>query len=386
MGTADAVIVGAGIVGASVAYHLTGHGVKKVVLLERESAQGRGSTGKSLGGVRAQFATEVNIRMSMYSIPVFANFKEITGTDSGYKSHGYLFVAAREEHLAHLRANLGRQQALGVANASMQSREEVLARVPLLEGDDILGGSFCPTDGFVDPWSVMNGFTEKALERGARLKRGAAVTGIEVERGSVRAVAVDGERIETRVVVNAAGAWGAKVAALAGASLPVTPSRRILVPTEPFEGVPERCPMTIDMSTGFHFRPEGRGLILAWCDPQETDGEKPLIVPPEFIESILTRAVERVPRFETLEVDPRKAWAGFYEVTPDHHAILGPAPEVEGLYYANGFSGHGVMHSPATGRIVADLIVRGETDLIDWRDLSVTRFAEGRAHDETAVL
>ena len=159
----------------------------------------------------------------------------------------------------------------------------------------------------------------------------------------------------------------------------------MLVPTEPFDGIPEHCPMTIDMSSGFHFRREGLGLLLAWCDPAETPGFK-MSFDPEFIEKVLTRAVNRVPSFEALAVNPKRAWAGLYEVSPDHHAILGPAPEVEGLYYANGFSGHGVMHAPATGKVVADLIVKGSTEIIDWNVLSVRRFAEGREIHETAVL
>jgi sarcosine oxidase subunit beta len=383
--TADVTILGAGIAGASIAWHLTRAGCRDVLLVERESSQGKGSTGKSMGGVRAQFATAPNIRMSLYSIPMFANFEEHTGHPSGYKSHGYLFCATEPRQLDCLRENQRLQHSLGLAQARMVSREEILGFVPLLRSDDILGGSFCPTDGFVDPWSVMTGFTESALAAGARLLRNSEVQAIDVRQGRIAGVRTSREVVSTRVVVNACGAWASGVAALAGASLPVTPCRRMLVPTEAFPGLPERCPMTIDMSSGFHFRPEGRGLLLAWNDPEESPGFK-LSVDPDFVEKILTRAVERVPAFVDLEVDSRKAWAGLYEMSPDHHAILGPAPEVEGLYYANGFSGHGVMHSPATGRILADLILKGGTDLIDAGALSVRRFAEGRAIHESAVL
>lgn len=382
--TADAVIVGAGIAGASIAFHLTQAGAGRVLLLERESSQGKGSTGKSIGGVRAQFASEVNIRMSMYSIPVFAAFEEITGHESGYKPHGYLFCATTDRHLDYLKTNQARQHQLGLHAARMVSPADIAAMAPLLRADDIVGGSFCPTDGFVDPHSVMTGFTLRALDRGAELIRAAEVTGIAVANGRVQGVQTSAGLIATRVVVNACGAWAAQLAALAGATLPVEPLRRMLVPTEPYPGT-EGLPMIVDMSTGFHFRPEGRGLLLAWNDPSETPGFKTAFVP-EFIEKILTHAVDRVPGFIDLEVNPRRAWAGLYEMTPDHHAILGPAPEVEGLYYANGFSGHGVMHSPATGRILADLILTGSTSLIDANVLSVRRFSEGRAIDETAVL
>jgi sarcosine oxidase subunit beta len=383
--TADAVIVGAGIAGSSIAYHLTEAGVRNVVLLERESAAGKGSTGKSMGGVRAQFSTEVNIRMSLYSIPFFAEFEDRTGHPSGYKPHGYLFAATRPDHLLYLQTNQKLQHQLGLAQARMVGPSEIASVFPLLRTDDVLGGAYCPTDGFVDPYSVMNGFAAAAIERGVRLLRDCRVEGIETTSGCVTQVRTSLGPIATRVVVNAAGAWAADVAAMAGAHLPIHPLRRMLVPTEPFPQAPEQLPMIIDMTNGFHFRPEGRGLLLAWNDPDETPGFKQSF-DPAFIEKILTRAVDRVPAFASLEVNPKRAWAGLYEVSPDHHAILGPAPEVEGLYYANGFSGHGVMHSPATGRILADWITRGSTDLIDGAVLAVNRFAEGRAIHETAVL
>ncbi len=383
--SADVVIIGGGIVGSSVAWHLTSAGCRNVLVAERESQQGLGSTGKSMGGVRAQFDTAVNIRMSLYSIPVFAAFEEITGRPSEYKPHGYLFVATTPRHIEYLRRNFERQVALGLKQVRVLTREEVLSRVPQLRAGDVLGGSFCATDGFVDPYSVMRGFMASAAERGARLWRGVEVTGIDVDARGVAGVRTSQGSVATRTVVNAAGPWAAAVAQMAGIHLPIVPLRRMLVPTEPFPGMPERLPMVIDMSTGFHFRPEGRGLLLAWNDPEETPGFKTAF-DPAFIEKILTRAAARVPCFENLEVDPRRAWAGLYAVTPDHHAIIGPAEEVPGLFFANGFSGHGVMHSPATGRITADLILHGASSLLDARDLNLQRFAEGRMLEETAVL
>jgi sarcosine oxidase subunit beta len=371
---ADVVIIGAGIVGASVAFHLTELGVDRVILLEREPAQGKGSTGKSMGGVRAQFATDVNIRMSMYSIPFLARLP-----DSGYRAHGYLFCAASERQLDDLRANVARQRALGL-DVRLVDRDEIARIAPLLRTGDLVGGSFCPTDGFVDPYSVMNAFTQAAVARGTTLVRSAEVTGLR--EGCIETTA---GRFRAPTVVLAAGAWSASVAAMAGAQLPVTPLRRMLVPAEPFAGIPERLPMVVDMSTGFHFRPEARGVLMAWNDPEETPGFKTGF-DPAFVEKILTRAVDRVPAFEALEVNPKRAWAGLYDMSPDHHAILGPAPEAPWLFYACGFSGHGVMHSPATGKIVADLIVKGSTDLIDVGILNVRRFAEGRSIQETVLL
>lgn len=237
----------------------------------------------------------------------------------------------------------------------------------------------------MDPHSVMTGFMSAALRQGAKLWRGVTVTGIERDARGVAGVQTTHGPVATRTVVNAAGPWAAEVARLAEIELPVVPLRRMLVPTEPFPGLPERFPMIIDMTNGFHFRREGLGLLLAWNDPDETPGFKTTFEP-DFIEKILTRAVHRVPAFENLEVNPKRAWAGLYEMTPDHHAVLGPVPELPGFYLANGFSGHGVMHSPATGRILADLILRGATELVDASVLGFARFAAGRLLEETAVL
>jgi len=382
---ADVVIIGGGIVGASIAYHLTEAGCRDVVILERERHQGKGSTGKSMGGVRAQFATEVNIRMSLYSIPFYSAFDEVVGFPAGYRPQGYLFVATSGRHLDYLRTNHARQVALGLKEAELLSAADVIRMIPQLRNDDIVGGSFCPTDGFVDPHSVMTGFTLKAVERGARLLREAEVTGIRMDARGIAGVETSQGLVETRAVVNAAGPWAAGVAAMAGVDLPVEPLRRMLAPTEPFDKIPRTSPMVIDMTTGFHYRPEGLGLLLAWNDPEETPGFK-ASVDPSFVEKILTHAVDRVPCFEELEVNPARVWAGWYEVSPDHHAILGPAPGVPGFYLANGFSGHGVMHSPATGRILADLILSGSTSVVDAGALSLSRFAEGRMLEETAVL
>ena len=383
--SADVVIIGGGIVGASIAYQLTTAGCRSVVILEREAHQGKGSTGKSMGGVRAQFSTPVSIRMSLYSIPFFRDFEQMLGHPSGYRAQGYLFVATNDRHLQYLRDNFERQIALGLETVRLLDAAEIVRMVPQLRSDDIVGGSFCSTDGFVDPYSVMTGFTLRALAQGAELERDVEVTGIQMDATGVAAVKTTRGTVATRTVVNAAGAWSAGVAKLAGLDLPVEPLRRMLVPTEPFDKIAHSAPMTIDMSTGFHFRPEGLGLLLAWNDPEETPGFNTQF-DRAFTEKILTRAVSRVPVLEEVEVNPSRAWAGLYEMTPDHHPILGAAPGIPGFYLANGFSGHGVMHSPATGKIMADLILTGATSLIDAKLLDYARFAEGRLIEETAVL
>jgi sarcosine oxidase subunit beta len=386
MHTADVVIIGGGIVGSSIAWHLTAAGCKNVLVVERESSQGKGSTGKSMGGVRAQFSTGVNIQMSLYSIPFYASFEETLGHPSGYRNQGYLFVATGESHLAYLRANFAGQKALGLETVRMLTTAEIVKMLPQLRADDVVGGSFCSTDGFVDPYSAMTGFMTRAADRSAILWKKTEVTGIARDQNGVCGVETSRGHIATRTVVNAAGAWAAQVAKLAGLELPVEPLRRMLVPSEPFQDFPHSSPMVIDMSTGFHFRPEGRGFLLAWNDPEETPGYK-TDFEPSFIEKILTRAADRVPVFENLAVNPRRAWAGLYEMTPDHHAILGPVPGVPGFFLANGFSGHGVMHAPATGKILSDLILTGKTGVVnDVSVLGFDRFATGTLLHETAVL
>jgi sarcosine oxidase subunit beta len=285
----------------------------------------------------------------------------------------------------YLRTNYALQVKMGLKDVRRMEGEEIRRLFPQLRADDIVGGSFCSSDGFVDPYSAMNGFMASAAENGAALWKNAMVTAISRDADGITSVETTRGSVASRKVVNCAGAWAADVASMVGVNLPVEPLRRMLVPTEPFDEFPHTAPMIVDMSSGFHFRPEARGFLLAWNDPEETPGFK-TDFDPGFVEKILIRAADRVPCFANLPVNPKRAWAGLYEMTPDHHPILGEAPGVPGFFLANGFSGHGVMHAPATGKIVSDLILTGKTDLIDASLLSLTRFAEGRMIHETAVL
>src|SRR5271163_3337728 len=255
MQTADVVIVGGGIVGSSIAYDLVAAGCKNVLVIERESAQGKVSTGKSMGGLRAQFSTPVNIQMSLYSIPFYASFEERLGHPCDYRPQGYLFCATSEKHLVYLRTNYEKQVAMGLKNVRLVAGDEIRSLFPQLRGDDIVGGSFCSTDGFVDPYSAMIGFMTWASDHGATLWKNATVTGITRNQGRFE-IATTRDRVSTRTVVNCAGPWAASIAKMVGIDLPVEPLRRMLVPTEPFDQFPHTAPMIIDMSTGFHFRPE----------------------------------------------------------------------------------------------------------------------------------
>jgi sarcosine oxidase subunit beta len=388
--TADVVIIGGGIVGASVAFHLSERGCTDVLVVEREAAQGLGSTGRATGGVRAQFATAINIRMSRYSIDFFARFEEATGHPCGYEPAGYLFVATNEAHLAYLKRTRERQRAEGLTNVELVGADEIARRVPGLRMDDVTGGSFCQTDGFVAPLKALHGFTARAVERGARVWTETEVTGIEVEGGRVARVATSRGTVATRAVVNASGAWAAQTARLAGVEIPVVPLRRQLVSVRPRAPLPAALPMVIDMSDGFHFRPESRdvatpGALMAWPDDAEPSGFK-TDFDPAFTEKVFRRARERAPFLADASVNASRCRAGLYEVTPDHHAIIEESREVGGLFLANGFSGHGVMHSPATGRLVSELILHGRASLFDVSALGAERFAAGHLPVETSVL
>ncbi|HLJ85382.1 MAG TPA: FAD-binding oxidoreductase [Candidatus Angelobacter sp.] len=386
MQTAEVVIIGGGIVGSSIAYHLTACGCKDVLVVERESFQGKGSTGKSMGGVRAQFSTPANIRMSLYSIPFYESFEEVLGYPCGYRAQGYLFLATQQAHLNYLQTNFKKQVALGLKTVRLVETAEIAAMLPQLRTDDVIGGSYCSTDGFVDPYSAMNGFMARATEQGAQLWKNAEVIAVHKDARGVSGVDTSRGPIGTRTVVNAAGAWASQIAQFADVELPVEPMRRMLVPSEPFDQFPHSSPMVVDMSTGFHFRPEGRGFLMAWNDPAEKPGSYNTNFENAFVEKVLTFAADRVPVFENLAVNPKRAWAGLYEMTPDHHAVLGPVPSLPGFFVANGFSGHGVMHAPATGKVLSDLILRGKTELTEAEGLFYDRFVKGELLHETALL
>jgi sarcosine oxidase subunit beta len=392
MKKAEIVIIGGGVVGASVAHHLTERGARDVLVLESAARQGTGSTGRATGGVRAQFETAINIKMSLYSLDFFKRWE----FDCQYEPRGYLFFATDERRFDYLKRNVETQKSLGVENVSIVDRDAIRKICPILYCEDLAGGSFGQADGFINPLAVMHGFTEKALEQGARLELGCRVVSIETKNGIVRAVETEKERIECENVVLCTGAWAKELAATAGVDLPVEPQKRQIVWAKASRPLPENLPMVIDLGSGFHFRPardftdafvnaDNSEVLFAYPDPDEkasfdTEFDE------SFIEKVYARARHRAPfLFETTPV-LEKCRAGLYENTPDHHAILGGCEAVAGLYFANGFSGHGVMHSPATGRALAEIILDGAATFLDVSCLSFERFARGELLHETAFI
>lgn len=387
MRNSEIVIIGGGVVGASVAYHLTERGAREVLILEREARQGEGSTGKATGGVRAQFETEINIRMSLYSLEFFEKFDELTGVDCGYEPRGYLFVASSEKAFDYLRKNVKKQKSLGVRGVEIVDSRAISEMVEGLNCEDVLGGSFGARDGFINPLGVMEGFTQKALENGAEIEIGAEVLSIETKNGKVWGLETAKGRIKCEKVVICAGAWARNLARTAGIDLPVEPQKRQLVWAKSETDLPENLPMVIDLETGFHFRPAKNTrdeILFAYPDR----GEKPSFdtnFEESFIEKVYAQAARRAPFLCQTKVIREKCRAGLYENTPDHHAILGGC-EIENLYFAVGFSGHGVMHSPATGRALSEIILDGKAGFLDVSCLNLARFADGKLLHETAFI
>ncbi len=398
MKKAEIVIIGSGVVGASVAYHLTMRGARDVLILERESEQGLGSTGKATGGVRAQFETDINIKMSLYSLAFFNDWE----FDCEYEPRGYLFFATTDAQFDYLKRNVEKQRELGVMDVEIVDAETIQKIVPGMNCADITGGSFGKHDGFINPLAVMKGFTEGALRNRAEIEFETVVLAIESANGKVAAVETDQGRIECENVVLCTGAYARELASTAAIDLPVEPQRRQIVWAKSEQPLSVDLPMVIDIGSGFHFRParDWNGVrakntvatvpgsvldvLFAYPDPDE-----PSSLNAEFDESFIAkvyeRAKHRAPFLYQTEVVREKCRAGFYENTPDHHAILGGC-EVSGLYFANGFSGHGVMHSPATGRALSEIILDGKASFLDVSCLELERFAKGELLHEAAFI
>ena len=377
--TASAVIIGGGVVGCSIAYHLAGRGVRDVLVLERETV-GSGTTSKAAGGIRAQFPTETEIRFSLEAIAVFERFEDEFGVDPGYKKIGYLFLVSDPADLRGFETRIALQRRLGV-DVRVIAPDDAKKLVPALRVDDLVAAVWGPNDALAGPAEVTNGFARRARERGARLVEAVRVTTIGRAGDRVTGVGTTDGTVSTPLVINAAGPVAATVARLAGVEVPVQPRRRHIFYTEPFPEIPGPIPLTTDRASGFYFRKELEQILFSPGDVEDigTDFEVPMDW--SRLDEAVDKAVHRVPVLETAKI--AGGWAGLRPLTPDDHAIIGWAPGVEGFFLAVGFGGHGFQHSPATGRHVADWIVDGKPSM----DLSLfdpARFATGRAdaHDK----
>ena len=381
MKPADVVVIGGGVVGLAVAFHLARLGAGRIVVLEREPFLGTGSTGKCAGGVRQQFSTEANVRVSMESVRFLERFEQETGAPLDFHQNGYLFLLNAPDQVAHFQRDIAMQRRLGL-EVRLLLPLEAREIVPQLQVDDVLAASFCPTDGIASPNDMTQGFARGAREGGAEILVETAALGIDMAGDRIRAVRTSRGEIDTRAVVNAAGPHAREVAAWAGVDLPVQPVRRHVFTTRPLPWVSASFPMIVDYGSGVYMHQESGGMLLGLADRTEPYGflEE---VNWDFLPRLIEPAVHRLPALEQAEI--QTGWAGLYEDTPDHNAVLGAVPGVAGFFLANGFSGHGLMHAPAAGRIVADAVL-GAPLAPELEALSFGRFARGEILAEANVI
>jgi len=371
--TASVVIIGGGVVGCSIAYHLARRGARDVLVLERD-AVGAGTTSKAAGGIRGQFPTEAEIRFSLESIRVFERFEDEFGVDPGYRKIGYLFLISDPGDLRGFEERAALQRRLGV-DVRIIAPSDAQALVPALRVDDLIAAVWGPGDGMAGPAEVTSGFARRARELGARILEGVDVAGIELPDRRVRRVVTPSGTVETPVVVNAAGPAAASVGRLAGVEVPVHPRRRHIFFTEPFPEIPGPVPLTTDRASGFYFRKELEQVLLSPGDVEDVGDDFTVAVDRGKIEETVDKAIHRLPIIEKARI--AGGWAGLRPLTPDDHAIIGWAPGVEGFFLAVGFGGHGFQHSPATGRLVSEWLTDGAPSM----NLSLfdpARFAAGR--------
>jgi sarcosine oxidase, subunit beta len=366
--TADIVIIGAGAIGCSIAYHLGLRGAQNVVVLEQEFV-GSGTTSKAAGGIRVQFPTDVEITFSMESLEFFKRFHEEMGVNPHLRQVGYLFLLSSERDIDQYKRQMALQRQYGL-DVRWLTPSEAKAIVPQLRVDDLLAAVYSPQDGYADPHTVVQGYTTKARERGVKILEQTEVTGIRLERDRVVGVDTTSGPIDTRLVVNAAGPWATRVAEMVGVKVPVYPRRRHIFVTDPFSDFVNPSPLVIDRTSGFYCRTEGRSILMSPGDAQEVQGYK-VTIDWGMAEEAARKAVQRVPILERAGI--MSGWAGLRPLTPDEHAIIDYLPGVEGLLCAIGFCGHGFQHSPAAGKVVAEWILDGRPSL-DISALSFARF------------
>lgn len=387
MSGASVAVIGGGVIGASVAYHLARRGRRDVVVLDRARAPGAGSTGRATGGFRAQYATAVNVQLSLLAREKLRSFQAETGVDPGYDECGYLWLAGSAEELAELEQAQRVQHREGLTEAVLLRGHDITAVNPAVATDGVVGAAYCPTDGFIRPLAILEGYLRAASRLGVEVRWGLEVSGFRRRPdGSIASVATSQGTLDVEAVVDAAGAWAAQVASWAGVALPVVPLRRQAATTTPCDLLPASMPMTIWAGDGFHVRArEGRVLLLQ-PTPGVPDAPFDTRVDPDWIDMVERAGHARVPVLRRATIDRAACWAGLYEISPDKHAILGAAPECPNLFFASGSSGHGVMHAPALGQLLAEIMTDGQASSMDAAPLRYGRFAEGATQPTSGVL
>jgi sarcosine oxidase subunit beta len=379
--TAQVIIIGGGVMGASTAYHLARAGVDDVLLLERESHFGQGATGRCAGGVRYQFTTEVNIRLSIASLSMLERFHKETGQECDYRKCGYLFVLTKPEEVEVFKKNMTLQHNLGVETEWL-SGDEVRQRLPCMRFEDALAGTFHDKDGLADPNSVVMGYINRARQLGVQTLTDVEVHGIDMMGERVTGVQTNAGSISCETIINAAGPWAGLVGKLAGLEIPITPIRRQMVTTTPLPELPVDFPFVIDFAQSLYFHREGESLLTGMSNQNQKTGFDQSI-DKEWELSAIEAATKRMPMLEN--AGRIAGWAGLYEVTPDAHPIFGHT-RVKGLWIVAGFSGHGFMHGPIAGKLMSEFIVEGEARTVDVSMLDLERFDENRCILEYNVI
>jgi sarcosine oxidase, subunit beta len=377
---AGVVVVGGGVIGTSIAFHLAEAGVPDVLLVERD-ALASGSTGKAAGGVRAQFSDPLNIQLGARSLKAFAAFGSRPGHEIDFRRVGYLFLLSRPEDVTTFERSIELQHQLGVPSRLLDPAE-ARRLSPAVDTGGLLAAAFSPDDGLATPEAVVQGYAAGARRHGARIETGCELVEVRLAGEEIAAVVTARGVVETPAVICAAGAWSARVGEMVEVELPVTPSRRQVVLTEPVPGLPERFPMTIDMESTFYFHREGPGLLMGMSLEDEPPGfnlERDDAWIPRLAEAVARRAPSLA------DVGVARGWAGLYEVTPDHNALIGEARRPARFLYATGFSGHGFLQGPAVGEVVRDLFF-GHPPPVDVAPLSVDRFNLGRNRHERNIV
>ena len=382
--SAEVVVIGGGVIGLSIAYHLAARGVKDIVVLEKESMVGMGSTGRCAGGFRHQFSAEANIRLSLLSVSKLERFAEEMDQPIDFHQDGYLFLLREPQDVQLFRKNIALQQRFGIPVQLIEPADiaRILPNVQLTV-DDVLAATYCGKDGVSDPAGVTEGYRKNAKRLGVTIRTEQEVTVIDVAHGRVTAVRTKTDSISTRVVVNAAGPHAGAVGKMAGIEVPVVPLRRCIWTTRPFPLAPPRWTLVIDFSSGFYFHRESGGVLFGMANREEPPTFE-LSVDWKFFETVMEVAIHRFPPLADAAI--KNAWAGSYETSPDALPILGKVSELDGFILANGFSGHGFQHAPAVGQLIAEEIVDGRAHTMDIAPFSVERFREGKADVETNVV
>lgn len=381
---AQVVIIGAGVIGASVAYHLALRGCRDLLIVEKEASEVSGSTARSAAGVRHQFSSRINILLSRSSIQRLRSFDTEVGGHAALHQVGYLFLVNDASSWVQYQRNVALQRELDV-RVELLTPAEAGRLVPGIRTDDLVGATFGPDDGYCDPYGIAMGYLRAAQRMGARLLRATAVTGFAISRGAVAGVTTTSGPITCDVVVNAAGPWAGEVAALAGLDVPVRPYRRNIYLTAPFPELPGPIPLTIDVGSGFYMRHEGASILMGKSNPAEPSSFN-LSVDWAWLDQVLEAGLYRFPFLAKARLAERQCWAGLYEITPDHNPILGRHPDLAGYLDASGFSGHGIMHAPATGMLIAEEVLDGRAHTIDIDELRISRFRAGRHHLEQNIV